>query len=169
MSKFLSALPRTLALLVLGAGSTATASAHPAPTVTGTGLGVISAVSTSATTVTTNFVFTGTEATGFVLAVPHDATLSTLSPARLARDFTLTTIAGAKVHYILLGAKADYLSVALHSPQPDLRLTFTRTLFRFSGSETRQIASRAVRSVRMGIAFSGGPGQLVAAKFAFAV
>jgi hypothetical protein len=169
VSKLLPALLSTVVGLTVAAVPAPPASAHPARLTTGTGLGVITAVSSTATTVTTNFVFTGTEATGFVLAVPRDATLSTLTPARLAREFSLSTIAGVKVHYILLGAKADYLSVALHSPQPDLRLTFARTLFRFSASASRQIASHAVRSVRMGIAFSGGPGQLLAAKFAFAV
>jgi hypothetical protein len=157
-----AALALALAALVPASAAARTARAD-AP------LGVITAVSQTGTTVTTASFFIGTEATGFVLAVPHEARLSSLSPARIARDISLSTIDGAKVHYVLLGAKANYLSIALHAPQPDLRLTFTSALFTFSAAETRRIHSHTLTRVRMGIAFSGGPGQLVASKFKITV
>ncbi len=162
-------LSSVLLVLLLGLCLSGSAAAAEPAAGTGDGLGVITAVSATPTTVTTNFFFTGTQATGFVLAVPRQATLSTLSPGALARDMTLSTVGGHKVHYILLSARANYLAVALHSPQPDLRLQFKRTLFTFSAAESRQISARRVRAIHMGIAFSGGPGQLVASKFTFAV
>jgi hypothetical protein len=157
-----------VALAVTTAGLAPSASAAARSPRTGDSLGVVTAFAQAGATVTTSFFFSGLEATGFVLAVPHSATLSTLSPTRLARDFSLTTLNGARVHYVLLAARPDYLSITLHAPQPDLRLSFTRSIFRFSASAERQIAAHALRTVKMGIAFSGAPGQLVASKFSFA-
>jgi hypothetical protein len=164
---FLTVLAAVLALALSAPPAPARTRVSPVPHANG--LGVITAVSTTASSVTAACFFTGTEATGFVMAVPHGATLSSLTPAQIARDISLTTLSGTRVHYILLSAEPDYLAITLHFPQPALRLTFQRSLFRFSRAESQLIRLRTVRSVRMGLAFSGGPGQLVASKFAFAV
>jgi hypothetical protein len=156
-----------IALLALALSPVTAARAVSSPATSG--LGVITAVSATPRTVTATCLFTGTEATGFVLAVPHGASLSSLAAGQIARDLSLSTLTGARVHYVLLGAQPDYLAITLHTPQPTLRLSFSRTLFRFSSAESALIRSRQVQSVRMGVAFSGGPGQLVASKFAFAV
>jgi hypothetical protein len=148
--------------LALGVSS---AGARPAVRPRATGLGVIAAVSQTGATVTASFVFTGSDATGFIIAVPHNGSLSTLKFARIGRDLSLSTITGVKVHYILTRSRPGYLAIALHAPQADLRLTFTRALFTFSSAESRLISSHAVRSVGMGIAFAGVPGVAITSRF----